>query len=260
MGLGSILEYIAPRIIWQRRIRTWKIDTGEPEARFLPLLVDRRRKAIDIGAAAGTYTASMIPLAAHVIAVEPIPARAQALRQQFARARCVTVHEVALSDRTGEAVLRVPADLFWRSTLEVRNRLEGQTNVHQIAVKIATLDSLELQRVGFIKIDVEGHELAVLNGAAKTLVSERPNILIELEERHCPGTVSSVRRFLQELGYEGHFLFHGQVSPITDFREALHQNPEQLQESGRAEYVCNFMFIPNERATFLAKRLRQATP
>ena len=146
----------------------------------------------------------------------------------------------------------------WRSTIEVRNRLEGQTDVHQIAVKIATLDSLELQRVGFIKIDVEGHELAVLSGAAKTLVSERPNILIELEERHCPGTVSSVRRFLQELGYEGHFLFHGQVSPITDFREALHQNPEQLQESGRAEYVCNFMFIPNERAKFLAKRLRQA--
>ena len=146
------------------------------------------------------------------------------------------------------------------STIEVRNRLERQTNVQQITVKIATLDSLELQRVGFIKIDVEGHEQAVLSGAAKTLASERPNILIELEERHCPGTVDFVRHFLQELGYEGHFLFHGQISPITEFRKALHQDPERLEESGRAEYVCNFMFIPNERAKSLVTRLCQKTP
>jgi FkbM family methyltransferase len=201
----------------------------------------------------------MIPLAAHVIAAEPIPARARALRQLFARTRCVTVHEIALSDHPGEAVLRVPAESSGYSTIDVRNRLEGRANVQQITVKIATLDSLELQKVGFIKIDVEGHELAVLSGATKTLTSERPNILIELEERHCPGTVGSVRYFLQELGYEGHFLFHGQVSPIADFQKAVHQNPEQLQESGRAEYVCNFMFVPSERAKFLAKALRQAT-
>ena len=73
------------------------------------------------------------------------------------------------------------------------------------------------------------------------------------------GTVSSVRHFLQELAYEGHFLLHGQLSSITDFQKALHQNPQQLQEGRRAEYVCNFIFIPNERAKFLAKRLHQAT-
>jgi hypothetical protein len=98
-----------------------------------------------------------------------------------------------------------------------------------------------------------------LSGTANTPTSERPNILIELEERHCPGTVGSVRHFLQELGYKGHLLFHGQLKPITDFQGALHQNPEQLQDSGRAEYVCEFMFVPNERAKFLAKALRQAT-
>jgi FkbM family methyltransferase len=38
--------------------------------------------------------------------------------------------------------------------------------------------------VGFIKIDVEGHELAVINGATTLLTTQRPLLLIEIEARH----------------------------------------------------------------------------
>ena len=46
------------------------------------------------------------------------------------------------------------------------------------------LDDLALGDVGFVKIDVEGHELAVLRGAAETLQRNRPPLLVEAEERH----------------------------------------------------------------------------
>ena len=37
---------------------------------------------------------------------------------------------------------------------------------------------------GFIKIDVEGHELKVIDGAKETIEKHKPNLLIEIEEQH----------------------------------------------------------------------------
>ena len=67
------------------------------------------------------------------------------------------------------------------------------------------LDDLNLDPVGFIKIDVEGHEEAVLMGGATLLERDRPTALIEIEERHKAGAIDAITERMNGLGYRGFF-------------------------------------------------------
>jgi FkbM family methyltransferase len=65
-----------------------------------------------------------------------------------------------------------------------------------VTVDVATLDSFHLDEVGFIKADVEGHELPVLRGATETLRRWRPTILTEVEEHRSPGSLRGISDLL----------------------------------------------------------------
>jgi hypothetical protein len=108
---------------------------------------------------------------------------------------------------------------------------------------------MKLESVGFIKVDVEGHELAVLLGARKILERDRPAILVEAEERHRPGAVQSIRDLLTPLGYHGFMLDAGRLSPISNFDATRDQfipadrvdNLNGGNYEGR--YINNFVFV-----------------
>jgi hypothetical protein len=61
---------------------------------------------------------------------------------------------------------------------------------------------------------VEGHELAVLQGAVRTIASCHPTLLIEAADWHRPGAVMSVSSFLMP-PYRGWFSFGGQRRSIV---------------------------------------------
>jgi FkbM family methyltransferase len=100
----------------------------------------------------------------------------------------VTAWPYALSDRNGDATLNVPsignvALTGWASLGEPG--LEKADRIDSVAVPCRRLDSLGLEElpVDFIKIDVEGHELAVLRGGATCISRWRPWFIIEAWER-----------------------------------------------------------------------------
>jgi len=78
-----------------------------------------------------------------------------------------------------------------------------------------TLDSLELENVSFIKMDVESSELNVLKGATKTLLRNRPVIVFEILGGHdltrCEGEIrfqyEEIISFLESLGYRVELIF-----------------------------------------------------
>jgi len=118
--------------------------------------------------------------------------------------------------------------------------------IKSVVVPMKTLDSFDLTNVGFIKIDVEGHEEAVLHGGLKTLGREMPNLMIEIEERHAPGSLSRVSALLGDIGYLGYYLKGKQLISIAQFDRHRDQVAE---ESKTGNYINNFLFFPGGRAT-----------
>jgi FkbM family methyltransferase len=245
--IRTLISRFAPRSLWRHRARTWRIDTGEPEAALLPRLAERRKLSIDIGAAQGAYTALLVPLSRRVIAFEPEPHFAAALREMFAQTRIVQIEQVALSDQSGSRNMRVPSDCSWRSTIESGNTLRHSRDVETIRVDVSSLDAFSFRNVGFIKIDVEGHESAVLRGASDTIRREHPNVLIEVEEQHRPGALEDVFGFFENAGYSGLFLLDGKLESLAAFDCRIHQDFRNLDSRGLRTplYVNNFVFVPD---------------
>lgn len=85
-------------------------------------------------------------------------------------------------------------------------------------VPVVPLDSLDLPRCDFFKIDVEGMELEVLRGAEQTIQRCRPLLYVENDR---PEQSAELIRYLQELGYELYWHLPPLYSPHNSFR-----NPE----------------------------------
>lgn len=243
-----LAERFAPRALWRHRIRAWHISTEEAEQELLPWACDRARLSVDVGAANGTYLAHLLLYSADVIAFEPRPEAAARLRAQFGATAHTRLEEVALSDAAGTAEIRVPVQRPMRGTIAGSNRLEGASEVALHPVRCARLDDYQLPAVGFIKIDVEGHERAVLEGARGSIGKYLPLALVEAEERHSAGSVAGVARFFEEFGYRGYFLLEGRLRPIAEFDAATHQDSSHVSHGKRAgRYINNFLFVPHTK-------------
>lgn len=248
---APLVRAVAPHWFWRRKYRILqRLGVDRPELRLIGTLCDPNRVSLDIGADVGEFSIAMLASSRSVIAFEPRPAQARALTDMFdAIGAAVHVEPVALSDRPGMTSMRVVQSAPGLSTIEAGNALRDAhgSRVGVIDVPVRRLDELDLDDVGFVKIDVEGHELAVLRGAVDTLKRNRPTLFIEAEERHHRQTVAATTEFLAGLGYTGYFELDGVRRPIDDFDPAVHQNPANVAgaEAGwaaRGVYVNNFVF------------------
>jgi FkbM family methyltransferase len=241
------LAALLPAPVLKPLVGAWRRMRGNPETHVLAILSDPERLAIDIGANAGDYAHWLARHARGCIAFEPNPELARSIEQKYG-ASGVRVHACALSDRDGQAILRIPMvdgqDRPALATVETANAAEGLPT-RDVEVPLRRLDDFELDPVGVMKIDAEGHELAVLDGATRLIARDRPNIMVEVEERHKPGSVAAVRSFFGERGYEGFFLLGRRIAPIGTFDPACHQDPSKIineRVAIGATYVNNFLF------------------
>lgn len=251
--LAPAAKTFAPRLFWRRKYGILRrLGESRPDVQLVASLCDPDRVSLDIGADVGEFTIAMLASSRSVIAFEPRPAQARELASMFgAVGAAVWVEAVALSDTPGVTTMRVVQSDPGRSTIDAENVLgdSGGGAVESIDVPVKRLDDLRLDNVGLVKIDVEGHELAVLRGAADTLTRNRPAVLVEAEERHHPNAVASITELLTGLGYEGYFDNGDGRRPVDEFDAARHQDPANIggREDGwaaRGVYVNNFVFLP----------------
>jgi hypothetical protein len=140
-----------------------------------------------------------------------------------------------------------------RATLEEGNLSNAAWQEKAITTK--RLDDFALGNIGFVKIDVEGHELAVLKGARQLLIEQRPNLLVEIEEHSDrKGELDAIIEFLRELSYQGTYWQARQWHPIEELdRDHVRQMADRVARYGYAanlvlhshRYVHNFLFRPS---------------
>jgi len=167
---------------------------------------------VDVGANVGVFSTlvgTRIP-GVRITAVEPFPpVREDLLANLALNDLDVTVVDSALSDAAGEATFEV-------LDRDVLNRLAPGGGTTGITVRVTTLDEL----VGgdppaLIKIDVEGSELRVMQGARRLLTGAAAPVLLFEHAGYCEHfgiTPAEVRAFLTEVGY-GIYLLDGELSP-----------------------------------------------
>ena len=211
---------------------------GEPELRLLPFLVDPKRVALDVGANKGIYASLLAGLARRVVAFEPNPFVLGAIKGAFPDN--VTLLDIALSDRAGEAEMIIPRRRSGKLS-HVGSSLRADKaapDAITVPVRTARLDELDIADVGFIKIDVEGFEHEVLAGARETIARDKPVLLVELEEQHTHRPIAEQVAEIEALGYAMMFLHRGRLLARDALDPARHHDPE------KSDYVRNFLFFP----------------
>jgi FkbM family methyltransferase len=239
--VSRIVSKVAPPALTLSLFARKQLRRGEAELKLLPTLVDPKRPSVDAGANLGVYSYWLSRLSSKVFAFEPHPAMAQFLRR--ARLKNVEVHQVALSDAEGEATLHVPKFDGLHGSAghgSIGQQFEG-TAVEQIRVPLRRLDDvIGTSDVGFVKIDVEGHELAMLAGAAGTFARCRPTLLVEIEQSNYPDrpVIDVIRQFEASGNYQSFYLAPGGLRPAE---EAPVKKEWQMPGP---EHTVNFIFRP----------------
>lgn len=253
---GVVRDLLPAR--WQVPIKHLYLKAAgglEAELGLLPLLIRPGQRALDIGANYGTYALTLTRLGARVDLFEPNPVIAAVLAAWARGKTGVEVHALALSDRSGMADLVIPGADGVEHDSSAAIAGGAVASGRRVEVPLAPLDSLEITDAALIKIDVEGHEGAVLRGAAATIVASSPALIVEIEQRHIPRPIDAAFDDVLAQGYRGWFLCDGALLPLARFDAALHQ---RFGEPGRP-YCNNFIFLAEaciargEYTAFLAR-------
>jgi FkbM family methyltransferase len=232
-------RYQVPLKFWYSKLQ----GDLEAEMALLPKLLKPPSRVIDIGANRGVYAYSLAQLAARVELFEPNPALSQILSSWAAQKPNVSLYPVALSDHEGSALLQIPVDaagVEHDASASIEKFGSGQ--FRQELVALARHDSFQFRQVALIKIDVEGHELSVVQGAQKTIASNKPALLIEIERRHAKSSFSAMFTLLQDQGYQSYFLDGTILRPIDEFDVDRDQSIQNLGVNN-SRYINNFLFL-----------------
>lgn len=219
----------------------------EAEMDILDALVLPQDRVIDVGGNRGVYAYRLWRLGARVEVFEPNPVCLGILKAWAKGKKEVSVHPAALSSGDGEASLHIPVDEAGTehdASASLENA--GFPHARDEKVSLRSLDSYRFEGVTLIKIDVEGHEHSVIEGAAATIASSKPALLVEIEQRHISRPIGEVFEKIRGFGYRGFFIEDGRLKPLESFDASRHQALENFG-GGKAAYINNFLFLHRDR-------------
>lgn len=251
-------------------------------------LIEPGQVVFDVGAHTARHLDRFVELVGkrgHVFGFEPMPGLASVLTRLYSGNPCVTIKQLALSDRPGSDTFRVVENLLGHSGLKQRSlgantrllrlpdnrvargilrkliqvrpfgldnlgeraRRRGFMIVREFAVQLDTIDAqaASLERLDFIKIDVEGGEMNCLRGAQATVARYRPFISIEYGH---PGysafgeTLLSLFNWAQQNRYLVSDLFGNIVEGESEWHEVCDKS------------YWDYYLLPDEQRDFFSSR------
>jgi len=211
--------FISEKYLLKRRLKKAIKKNYEEELRVLEKIVNKNEESVDVGVYRGVYTYKLSYISKHVHSFEPNPLILPYLEKNLKKiVDNMTLYNLALSNVVTIADLKIPKrfntinkndyEQMYKlgcSTIHKKNFLNNEDFITH-KVKTTKLDNLLLKKnIGFIKIDVEGHEKNVIKGAESIIKIRNPNLLVEIEELHSKEKVEDTINFINSLGYKSYY-------------------------------------------------------
>lgn len=184
----------------------YEADSLNILARFLKECVDLdfESSAVDIGANIGNHSVFFAESFRTVLAFEPHPRIYELLRFNSFGRRIIPLN-YGLSNAPSTRLLSVDQENLGASRILTGDADPQHEGSNYLRIEVCRLDDvpeiLEQQRISLVKIDVEGHELQVLEGAVNLIDRERPVIVFEQGADSISKGTSPAIDFLREKGY-----------------------------------------------------------
>ena len=226
------------------RIRCYKYAKyRSPELNLISNLVKKNQNSIDIGANLGLFAFFMSRASKHVFAFEPNPYPLENLKDLVDSN--VTILPIALGNNDGPVEIKIPHHRKgWSSngaSLASKEINDGKI----LNIQCRKLDSLNIENIGLIKIDVEGFEIEVIRGAKDTILKNKPVMIIENEIVHTKDT-NELFTIMNEFGYDKYICNPiGKLEKIGNF--SVEENQKNAIRNLDIDYIQNFIFIPKEK-------------
>jgi len=161
----------------------WRVDWEAVLERSYRIFVGKKRNILDIGGHRGRHADIFIVdlESTNVVVFEPLVTQCTELQRRFAAYSNVRVINAAVGREDGTSRFVINRNAPEESGFRRRKyNNEASAEIEETQVAVVSLDSLDLGfKVDYIKIDVEGGEIDVLEGARGVLARDRPILSVE---------------------------------------------------------------------------------
>ena len=214
----------------------------EKELLIIDKFADKTKDALDVGVYRGVYSYKLSQNFKNIHSFEPNPLLFPYLEKNLIKIISnIKLYNLALSNDNGFTELKLPLrsksifednieELFQlgAATMHPNNKIN---NYKKVPIKMKKLDDIEIgNKIGLIKIDVEGHEKNVLQGGIETVKKNKPVLLVEIEERHTKTPITEIITFINSIGYKAFISKENDLIEIDKVRDLTREN--------------NFFFLP----------------
>lgn len=236
--------FFSESLLLHRRLNRAIKKNYEKELSIINKFQNKKKSAIDIGVYRGVYSYKLSQLFKHVYAYEPNPLIFPYLEKNLCKIiKNITLRNFALSNTSGKINLKIPhrSKSIFKKNVEELYRLglatihdnKNYSNYEKIQVERIKLDEdLKNTDIGFIKIDVEGHEKEVIEGANNLILNSKPILLIEIIKEHGGKPIDETINFVCKLGYRPYFCKDNELYSLDKLKNLNEEN--------------NFFFLPQK--------------
>lgn len=236
--------FFSQKYLLKKRLERAVNNNYEEELKIIDKFKNYSKSAIDIGVYRGVYSYKLSKNFKHVYSFEANPILFKYLNNYLSKIiPNITLYNFALSNRNSNTILKIPlrSKSFFKNNIEEIYQLgaasiHDKNNIkkfHKIKVYAKKLDSINIKKkIGFIKIDVEGHEKNVIEGSKKLIKRDKPVLLVEIEERHTKKPIENTINYINSLGYECYYFNKKKIVKKKLGKKILNIN--------------NFIFLPRK--------------
>ena len=228
------IEYIFKKIflseeyLLKKRLKRAMVKNYEKELSIVDHFKDKSKDAIDVGVYRGVYSYKLSKEFNRIHSFEPNPLLYPYLNRYLTKIiPNMTLYNYALSNKNELTNLKIPhrGKSIFKNNFEEIYKL-GCATIHEnnnfekfknYEVECKKLDDvIKDKEISFIKIDVEGHELSVIEGANNIINKYKPTLLVEIEEKHTKRPVINTINKIKDFGYKVYFFKNNQIKEIVE--------------------------------------------